>query len=788
MEMRSLFGFLLALVIVVSSPYSATTEVLYSNIILVGATGDLAKKYLWQGMFNLFLEKSSNDHIFHFYGSGRTPQETAGPALQKILEENVKCDNIDRDDCSVRRRQFIESTEYHQLKSADHYVSLTIKIEKALNALKVNETGTLAFLSVPPFTYADIVNNLHEECRPPDSWFRVVLEKPFGHDTESAEKLSRDIATSLKEDEIYRIDHYLGKPGVQQIMPFRFDNKDKYDQIWNKDHIERVEIVMKETLDCKGRMNYYDEYGVIRDVIQNHLTEILILIAMETPSNLTDRAEHHRKKLHLLKHVKSLGSDSCVIGQYTNYNTQVKDELKKDDDFQSVTPTFATVAMEINNPRWKGVPFILMSGKMMDEKSGYVRVVFKQNILCGSVPANEFNSCYPRQIVFVTGNSDTKHPILLVSKSLPEPNVRDNLKASNLESSADVFGLKKSDYFSYNLVESQDAYSNLITAAYEGRRDSFVGTEDLIASWKIWTPLLQSIKKKKPRLYPGGKSNSDWLNVVTLGNKIEYLYGVNVIDFPPDSVNTKTIPSHYRSQPLRTGNLNQVIKKLADDIEVLAKESVELNGVFHMALSGGNTPNKLLTHLVLHSDAFPWHHTHVWQVDERCVDLKSNLLNFNHINENLLQYVPVPLHNIHSMPVDLVKNEYEPGKDLGSAVYGAEIENIVPNESMDLILLGVGTDGHTASLFPRQSSNNLENDLVALVNNGPEDVSPKRMTMTLDLINKSKNVAVLVTGGGKKNIVSVLKDAVKDSSKWPITGVELVDGDMAWYIDHDALL
>ncbi|XP_077978873.1 GDH/6PGL endoplasmic bifunctional protein-like, partial [Glandiceps talaboti] len=767
-----------------------TTGVKYSNIVLIGGTGDLAKKYLWQGFFNLYLEKSSEDRIIKFYGAGRTEKEKGEPALQKILEESVSCQNVDRDDCEEMRKQFQQITEYQQLKTVNHYVDLTMKMEKAMADQKADDEGTLFYLSVPPFTYGGIVSSINSECRPPEgSWFRVVLEKPFGHDTESALKLSEDIAAYLKEEEVYRIDHYLGKLGVEQIIPFRFHNKDTYDELWSKEHIERVEIVMKEDMDVKGRMGFYDEYGVIRDVMQNHLTEILALVAMETPNNISDAKEHQLRKLHLMKQIEALTSENCVVGQYEDYNTQLRTELNKP-DFTSHTPTFATVAMQINNPRWKGVPFILMAGKLLDEKTGYVRIVFKQNILCVTKKSDVPNFCHPKQIIFSTSASDSKSPVLLVSKTLPEPKVSEPLKLLEIDSNVEYFGLPASHYFAYSSENNPSAYSNLIKAVYEGQKDKFVGTDDLIASWKIWTPLLQSIMGKKPRLYPGGKANSDWLDVVTLGNTVKYTADRSQfaeMDFNYKSDGIKTIPAEFRNGPLVSGRRDDVIQKLCQSLELLALDFVEMNGVFHMALSGGKTPNLLFKHLVLYAVQFPWQHTHIWQVDERCVDSKSNLLNLNTLKENLLQYVDIPQKNVHSMPVELTKDEYEDGKDLGSAMYEAEIQNIIPHESLDFILLGVGADGHTASLFPGQPGIEDE-DLVKLVDRGPADQSAERLSMSLNLINKAKNVAVLVTGESKKQIVSLLKQVGRDSNKWPITGVNLADGLLAWYVDHDALL
>ncbi|XP_070565004.1 GDH/6PGL endoplasmic bifunctional protein-like [Ptychodera flava] len=771
---------------------SGVVGVKYSNIVLIGATGDLAKKYLWQGFFNLFLEKSDENNVFHFYGATRAEKEKGDPQLQKILEERVTCKDVDRKDCQEMKSKFMQATEYFQLKTADHYAELAMTMEKSMAEKGSEEVGTLFYLSVPPFTYATIVASIATECRPVgDAWLRVVLEKPFGKDITSAEELSKDIEAYLKEEEVYRIDHYLGKIGVKHIMPFRFQNQQTYEKLWNKDHIERVEIVMKENMDVKGRIGFYDEYGVIRDVMQNHLTEILALVAMEIPDNISDVTEHHVRKLHLMKQILPLSPESCVLGQYQEYNDQIRAELDKADDFESVTPTYATVAMEINNPRWKGVPFILMAGKMLDEKSSYVRIIFKQNIMCITKSENTPGFCHPRQIVFSTSTSDSKTPVLLVSKTLPEPNLSSDLKLFNTDSNKEVFGLPASHYFAYTSDSNPSAYSNLITSVYAGQKDKFIGTEDLLISWKIWTPLLQGVQGRKPRLYPGDKANGDWLDVVTLGNKVKYVNDdVSLVGSDPlhQSEYIRSIPADFRYRPLVSGSTDIILRQLTRDMEALAIAYVEQEGSFHMALSGGTTPNLLFCSLVLNAAQFPWENTHIWQVDERCVDSKSHLLNFKSLQENLLQYVPISQGNIHSMPVELTNSPYQEGKDLGSAMYETEIKNLIPHESLDFVLLGVGEDGHTASLFPGQPDTESDEALVRLADNGPQNLAPRRLTMTLNLINKAKNAAVLVCGQKKREIVSLLQNVGKDATKWPITGVELVDGELAWYIDHDAFL
>ena len=270
------------------------------DIVLVGATGNLAKKYLWQSLFRLYKEAlvTPESPSFVVWPAASKSAKTASDVLEEILEQNIECvlgvDYVVEEDiaiCEGDRHYFIKKIvrPYFQLRKDEHYKDLNAAISKDIAKSNresvVEEAGRLFYLSIPPKFYKSIAKSINQHSRPKSdsAWLRVVLEKPFGSDIESASDLSKSLTDHLREEEIYRIDHYLGKLGVQALYDFRVKNRDVYEPYLNNKHVERVEIVMKETEHCAGRTGFYNQYGVIRDVLQNHLTEMAALIAMELP-------------------------------------------------------------------------------------------------------------------------------------------------------------------------------------------------------------------------------------------------------------------------------------------------------------------------------------------------------------------------------------------------------------------------------------------------------------------------------------------------------------------------
>ena len=334
--------------------------------ILFGATGDLAKKKLIPALFALH-KKGVLHKNTRIIAIGRRDYTDTG--IRREYKEF----------CNSRGFQaFSRRIVYHPLEFSDGgaYERLGKRLDRLPKRIR---NKRLFYLATPPRAFPRIVQHLHyhqiAQRRPKVGWHRVVFEKPFGSDLKSARQLNRVITRLFKEQQIYRIDHYVAKTLVQEILVFRFANP-VFSQIWNSRHIRRVQIEAYEEEGVGTRAGYYDKYGALRDMVQNHLLQLFSLVAMEPPRTLS--AEDIRdEKFRVLKHVSIPGrkevSRNLVCGQYEGYTRE--NGIAKD----SQTETYAAVRLEVNNRRWKGTPFYLVTGKKLKHRFAEIVVEFSSD-------------------------------------------------------------------------------------------------------------------------------------------------------------------------------------------------------------------------------------------------------------------------------------------------------------------------------------------------------------------------------------------------------------------------
>ena len=495
------------------------------------------------------------------------------------------------------------------------------------------------------------------------------------------------------------------------------------------------------------------------------------------------------KKVQVLKQVSPVDEESALLAQYATYQEEARREIQQD-NFTSNVPTFAATLLKISNSRWKGVPFILLSGKKLDVKASYVRVLFKKNNFC--VSESNTDDCQKfSQIVFHIGGNNVKiGASIIVTKSLGKPVETLNWKFTEDKIKGDVmfYRQKVSDLYIMRPVDEREAYGSLINAVLSGYRHMFVDTERLMESWQIWSPLLKAVTNRQPVLYNGGKEDIHSLNFQIVSNTLKFsnIY-LQKHDMMTEVPKMFEIPAAFREKSLVSGTAEQVIQKLADALFNQAQESISARGSFHVAFSGGSTPVKLLRHLTNYYNTFPWYLTHIWQVDERCVKPGDSNLNMQMIQLNLLDYIDIPYSHIHPMPVALAGETCDENFK-GDLIYEKEVINMIHNASFDFVLLGVGSDGHTAGLFPNQSSLKEQQKLVIFSEGGPVETSFKRMTLTFKALNNAQNVAVLLLGKGKYEIVQKLNNNNNSLDDFPVTGVIPDKGLLNWYIDTEALL
>lgn len=292
------------------------------------------------------------------------------------------------------------------------------------------------------------------------------------------------------------MDHYLGKMGVNQITDFR-DANPEYKQYWNAQHITGIDIIMKETEDCAGRTGFYDSYGVIRDVHQNHLTEVFNLVAMEEAADpATDTPDKAlQRKAALLDSVEPASKLHTLVCQYGGYKEHVQAD-KGDPNYISKSPTMALSELQINSERWKGMPVNILGGKMLHERRAYVKVQFVPGTF-----GNAHSGAEEHQLVFHIQGGVPKHgPRAIFGKALPAP------APAPLWSKYEGNDLPDWAGVAYDIGAGvpDRPYDKLLWAIFRGQQDFFVGTKGLLASWRIWDKVLHETAEDIPLQYPGG--------------------------------------------------------------------------------------------------------------------------------------------------------------------------------------------------------------------------------------------------------------------------------------------
>uniref|UniRef100_A0A6N2MFB7 Glucose-6-phosphate 1-dehydrogenase n=1 Tax=Salix viminalis TaxID=40686 RepID=A0A6N2MFB7_SALVM len=452
------------------------------SITVVGASGDLAKKKIFPALFALFYEDWLPQN-FTVFGYART--KLNDEELRNMISGTLTCRVNQRENCEDKMDQFLKRCFYHagQYDSEGDFSELDSKL-KEKEAGKVS--NRLFYLSIPPNIFVDVVRSVGLRASSLNGWTRVIVEKPFGRDSESSGELTRCLKQYLTEDQIFRIDHYLGKELVENLSVLRFSNL-VFEPLWSRDYIRNVQLIFSEDFGTEGRGGYFDNYGIIRDIMQNHLLQILALFAMETPVSL-DAEDVRNEKVKVLRSMKPLKLGDVIIGQYKGHSKSGRSHPAYTDDPTvpkgSLTPTFAAAALFINNARWDGVPFLMKAGKALHTRRAEVRVQFRH------VPGNLYKRNFGTDLDMATNE--------LVLRVQPDEAIY--LRINNKGS------------WSWNEIRSQypreipDAYERLLLDAIAGERRLFIRSDELDAAWALFTPMLKELEEKKivPELYPHG--------------------------------------------------------------------------------------------------------------------------------------------------------------------------------------------------------------------------------------------------------------------------------------------
>ncbi|HVO32270.1 MAG TPA: glucose-6-phosphate dehydrogenase [Elusimicrobiota bacterium] len=464
------------------------------GIVIFGASGDLTHRKLLPALFSLVLDKLMPAG-FYILGMARTPM--SDDAFRETIQTSLGTLGT-----PAERKDFAQRC---------HYMSADYGAPAAYNALRERlgaldrESRTngrhLFYLSTPPSLYEAIAHQLGAAGlagQKPDGWTRIVIEKPFGHDLASAQALSRSIHAVFEEDQIYRIDHYLGKETVQNILMFRFANA-IYEPIWNHHYIDQVQITAAESDGVGHRAGYYEQAGALRDMFQNHLFQLLSLVAMEPPCSFDPDAVRGEKAKVMSSLVGLSLTDlphRVVRGQYGPGTTPggrapgYRNEPGVRPD--SAIETYAALRVEIDNWRWTGVPFYLRSGKRLQRRVTEIAVQFKH------VPTSIFKPLMAEQI---TAN-------VLHFRIQPNEGITLQFEAKHPGPKLCMSTVQMSfDYEQAFGIKPPEAYARLFQDVMLGDPTLFARQDWLTASWSFLDPVLDYWKSQRDKglaFYPAG--------------------------------------------------------------------------------------------------------------------------------------------------------------------------------------------------------------------------------------------------------------------------------------------
>ncbi|XP_076028018.1 glucose-6-phosphate 1-dehydrogenase-like [Genypterus blacodes] len=449
------------------------------TFIILGASGDLAKKKIYPTLWWLFRD-------------GLLPEETSivGFARSKLSVEDIRTACLPfmkvTEEESESLSAFFRRNSYVVGRYDDG--SCFSQLNTHLSSLPGGaDANRLFYLALPPTVYHDVSANIRAHCMSHKGWTRLIVEKPFGRDLQSSQELSAHLSSRFTEEQIYRIDHYLGKEMVQNLMVLRFGNR-IFGPIWNRNSVACVVLTFKEPFGTQGRGGYFDSFGIIRDVMQNHLLQILCLVAMEKPAS-TSPDDVRDEKVKVLKCIAPVCVSDVVLGQYVGDpegEGHAKEGYLDDPTVPkgSCTPTFATAVLYVQNERWDGVPFILRCGKALNERKAEVRLQFTD------VPGDIFNQSCQRNELVVRVQPDEAIYLKMMTK-------RPGVHFSPEETELDLTYKSR-----YKNVKLPDAYERLILDVFCGNQMHFVRSDELREAWRIFTPLLHHIEGQRTQPSP----------------------------------------------------------------------------------------------------------------------------------------------------------------------------------------------------------------------------------------------------------------------------------------------
>ncbi|MFC4454890.1 glucose-6-phosphate dehydrogenase [Deinococcus sonorensis] len=465
-----------------------------ATLVIFGVTGDLSRRKLLPAVFGLWQDGLLGS-AFNIVGVGRQPmtdQEFRDYALE-ALKTSKETDAIQEG--SLEKFRDLLYYEYGDFDTDEVYDRVGTRLDEAEEA-HGGRKNAVFYLSTPPSLFQPISAGLGRLGlqNETEGWRRLIIEKPFGRDLESARALNDAIHSDWDEEQIYRIDHYLGKETVQNLMAIRFGNA-IFEPLWNRSYVDHVQITAAEDLGLEGRAGYYEEAGIIRDMLQNHLMQLFTLVAMEPPV-ASDANAIRDEKVKVLRAVKPIPaehvSESAVRGQYgagTLYGERVPGYREEPNvKAESSTPTYVAVKLEVDNWRWQGVPFFIRTGKRLPKKVTEIAVVFKRP------PLGLFPGGLERNVLAFRIQPDEGVSLKFSSKT---PGQENALREVTMDFRYDAFG-----------AGLESPYSRLVLDAMLGDATLFPREDEVDHAWQIVSGLLEAWDGKPAPEFPNYNSGT----------------------------------------------------------------------------------------------------------------------------------------------------------------------------------------------------------------------------------------------------------------------------------------
>ncbi len=434
-------------------------------LVIFGASGDLAQRKLIPSLYKLFQKKRLPDTL-DVIGFARRPY--TDETFRQHLKESILSNSPEQFEESSWE-EFSNRVHYFQgnLTNSDDFDKLNIYLKNNY----CTSCNHYYYLATAPEFFEPIIGYL-SKCglsSEGESENKVIIEKPFGTDLKSAQKLNEFVHTCFNEDQIYRIDHYLGKETAQNILFFRFSNT-FFEPVWNRNYIDHVQITVAESVDVGLRAGYYDTAGILRDMFQNHLFQLVTLTAMEPPSSF-NAASLRNEKMKVLQAIRPIDLNDVILGQYDGYCQE--DGVASD----SKIPTYAAMKLFIDNWRWQGVPFYLRSGKALSKKTSEITIYFRKP------PHNMFN--------FMGDFQSSPNTLSIIIQ--PNEGIRLSFETKQPDSYQSTQTVNMNFYYRDHFGDEPlpDAYERLLLDALHQDASLFARVDEIEQAWKLIDPVIQ---------------------------------------------------------------------------------------------------------------------------------------------------------------------------------------------------------------------------------------------------------------------------------------------------------